>query len=77
MVESVLEVAPPAVTAQPVRRRWSWLLLPILLVAGGATFAAAHHTSTTFDETLLPASGARGYATGKFDLILDHPPLFQ
>ena len=77
MAESLLEVAPPPVTSSPVHRRWSWLLLPVLLLAGGATIAGMRHTSTAFDETLLAASGARGYATGKFDLILDHPPLFQ
>lgn len=77
MAESVLEVASPPVTTPASPRRWSWLLLPVLLLAGGATIAATRHTSLAFDETLLPASGARGYATGKFDLILDHPPLFQ
>jgi hypothetical protein len=50
----------------------------ILVVYAGATILAMRQTSTTFDEILLPAAGARGYATGDFDLIkLYHPRLMQ
>ena len=34
-------------------------------------------TSTTFDEIVLIAAGARGYETGKFELAPDHPPMMQ
>jgi hypothetical protein len=53
------------------------VLALILLVAGGAIVGAMRTTSTTFDEIVLIAGGARGYATGSFDLAPDHPPLLQ
>jgi len=39
--------------------------------------AAMLHTSTTFDEIVFAAIGARGFETGHFDLVLDHPRLPQ
>jgi 4-amino-4-deoxy-L-arabinose transferase-like glycosyltransferase len=52
-------------------------LAAALTLSAAATIGAMRHTSTTFDEILLPAAGARGYVTGRFDLVLDHPPLMQ
>jgi 4-amino-4-deoxy-L-arabinose transferase-like glycosyltransferase len=53
------------------------LLLVIACAFAVITIASIRRTSTTFDEILLPSAGARGYATGKFDLVTDHPPLLQ
>ncbi len=58
-------------------RRSHLLLGAILLVSGGATVGARRQTSTTFDEIIMMAGGARGFATGKFDLVPEHPPLVQ
>jgi 4-amino-4-deoxy-L-arabinose transferase-like glycosyltransferase len=35
---------------------------------------SARRTSATFDEITMVALGARGYATGSFDLMPQHPP---
>ena len=53
------------------------LLALIVAVFAGVAGTAIRHTSTTFDEVLLPSAGARGYVTGEFDLVLDHPPFLQ
>lgn len=58
-------------------RRSTIALLAIVLAAGVLTAVAMRRTSVTFDEILLPAAGARGYATGAFDLVTDHPPVLQ
>ena len=57
--------------------RPAWLLALIVVVSSGATLLAMRRTSTTFDEIVLMAAGARGYATGKWDLAPEHPPLTQ
>ncbi|MCH7491074.1 MAG: glycosyltransferase family 39 protein [Gemmatimonadetes bacterium] len=49
----------------------------ILAVSLTATVAAMRRTSTTFDEIVLIAGGARGFETGRFDLAPEHPPLMQ
>jgi hypothetical protein len=67
---------------QAAARRTTWRHW-LLLVAIVGTFVAAagsamRHTSTTFDEILLPSAGARGYMTGSFKMItLYHPPVLQ
>ncbi len=38
---------------------------------------ASRRTSTTFDEIVLMAGGARGYALGEWNLAPEHPPLMQ
>lgn len=53
------------------------VLAVIVLFAGGLTVLAMTRTSTTFDEIVLMAGGARGYHTGKFELAPEHPPLMQ
>src|SRR5262249_18338242 len=47
----------------------------IVLLSSGATIFAMRRTSTTFDEVLRMAGGARGYHTGHFDLDPEHAPL--
>jgi 4-amino-4-deoxy-L-arabinose transferase-like glycosyltransferase len=55
-----------------------WLVLvAIIAVSGTAIVAAMRSNSTTFDEIVFIAAGARGYDTGRFDLAPDHPPLMQ
>jgi 4-amino-4-deoxy-L-arabinose transferase-like glycosyltransferase len=44
-----------------------------VLLAGSAML----RTSTTFDEIIFPAVGARGMATGDFSMVNDHPRLAQ
>lgn len=48
----------------------------IVLTYVVVTILSMRQTSATFDEILLPAAGARGYATADFDLVrLYHPRL--
>lgn len=62
-----------------VQSRWvHGIVLAAIIAAFAVTAALAmRHTSTTFDELLLPAAGARGYRTGDFSLVIDHPRLLQ
>jgi hypothetical protein len=59
------------------RPRAALILATLLLVFATLAAAAMLRTSSTFDEIIFPAAGARGFATGDFGLILDHPPLMQ
>ncbi len=66
--------AMPAPRAIPSPRRLLVLLiLAFLAIAGSAML----YTSTTFDEIVFPAVGARGLHTGDFGLVKDHPRLPQ
>src|SRR5918994_3999202 len=56
------------------RRAVSLLLACIVGVYATATVMAMRQTSTTFDEIILPAAGARGYVTGDFDLVKYYHP---
>ena len=67
--------APPA-PAHRSKRAWLGALA-VALLAGGMTATASRHTSTTFDEIVLMAGGARGWETGLWDLAPEHPPLMQ
>lgn len=49
----------------------------ILVLFAVLAATAMRRTSTTFDEILLPAAGARGLHIGEFNLVVDHPPLLQ
>jgi 4-amino-4-deoxy-L-arabinose transferase-like glycosyltransferase len=84
--------APPAAVAPPAGARGTpaagsgrrfggpacvLLLLLLLGVQAAATIGAMRETSTTFDEIVLVAGGARGFATGAFDIAPEHPPLTQ
>lgn len=53
------------------------LLVALLIIAGGAISLAMRHTSTTFDEIVMIAGGARGYETGDWTIAPEHPPLTQ
>lgn len=75
-------VAPSATAADnPTRNgtwvRWQYAALALIIAAFAITAGSAmRHTSTTFDEILLPAAGARGFATGDFGLVhIYHPPV--
>jgi hypothetical protein len=60
------------------RIRATWGLLAIVAASTVLTMLAMRRTSTTFDEIVLIAGGARGYNNGgTFDLAPDHPPLMQ
>ena len=50
-----------------------FLLLAFVVVAGSAMLS----TSTTFDEIVFLAVGARGFHTGDFGMVTDHPRLPQ
>jgi hypothetical protein len=63
-------------TSRMARVHW-FALAMILFVSGAAIVAAMRTTSTTFDEIVFISAGARGFATGAFDLAPDHPPLMQ
>ena len=61
-------------------RRRAALIVAGALVAAASfalTVSAMRTTSTTFDEILLPAAGARGLETGRFDLVVEQPPLME
>lgn len=65
----------PRPTPEPII---AWAVLGLILaVSGTAIVGAMRTTSTTFDEIVFIAVGARGYETGRFDLVPDHPPLMQ
>ena len=67
----------PSEEGRTSRRHWM-LLIVIIAAFIGTAASAMRHTSTTFDEILLPSAGARGFATGSFDMItLYHPPVLQ
>ena len=59
--------------------RWGvWAILAaILLVSGALMITAMRRTSTTFDEIVMVAAGARGYETGRWNIVLEHPPVTQ
>ena len=63
--------------SRPARWRLAVALLAILAASATATIGAMRHTSTTFDEVITIAAGARGFMTGRFDVVDDHPPLMQ
>ena len=61
-----------------IRRNSAWVILAFILLASGAlTVTAMRRTSTTFDEIVMIAAGARGYETGRWNIVLEHPPFTQ
>src|SRR5206468_6358561 len=46
-------------------------------VSGGAIVLTMRRTSTTFDEIVMIAGGARGYHTGAWNIAPEHPPATQ
>lgn len=60
-----------------LRRFAPALLAAIALGSGLMTMLAMRHNSTTFDEIVFVAAGARGFETGEFNLAPEHPPLMQ
>ena len=53
------------------------LVLLVVLVQSIAMVTAMRTTSTTFDEIVMIAGGARGYDTGDWTLAPEHPPFTQ
>jgi 4-amino-4-deoxy-L-arabinose transferase-like glycosyltransferase len=76
--DTVRQAMSPALP-QRARRRSIALALLTMIVCGYAalTIGAMVRQSTTFDEIVLIAGGARGFATGNFDLAPEHPPFTQ
>ena len=74
-------VAEPVAVAPEVARAPRWpayiALFMITLLSACTTTLAMRRTSTTFDEIVMIAGGARGFETGKFDIAPEHPPLTQ
>jgi hypothetical protein len=70
-----METAARHVRTPPVHRL---LLVVVVTVFALVSVMAMRQTSTTFDEILLPAAGARGFTTGNFGLVTRyHPPVLQ
>lgn len=68
----------PAPSRPGLQPRRAWIAACLFAVtAAGLTAAASRHTSTTFDEIVLMAGGARGWETGRWDIAPEHPPLMQ
>src|SRR5688572_18356241 len=63
--------------AMPAFRRPLLWLAVIMLANFALTVGAMRRTSTTFDEIVMMAAGARGFHTGQWDLAPEHPPLVQ
>jgi hypothetical protein len=74
--ERIADTGPAASSTARIRRmRGTAVLLGlILLISTGTTALAMRHTSSTFDEIILAAAGARGYETGDFDLVIYYHP---
>jgi hypothetical protein len=71
-------VARPQPRARVRHQTTALMLAAIVSVYAVATMMSMRQTSTTFDEILMPAAGARGYVTGDFDLMSwCHPRLAQ
>lgn len=52
-----------------------WAALAVLVVVStAATALASRRTSTTFDEIIMMAGGARGFQTGLWNIAPEHPP---
>lgn len=64
-------------TGRPLARPAVLLALAFALTSGLLALAASTRNSTTFDEIIMMAGGARGYETGRWDLTPEHPPLTQ
>ena len=59
------------------RARPVWLLLAVVIASTTLTILAMRRTSTTFDEIVMIAGGARGYSSGQWQLAPEHPPFTQ
>ena len=59
------------------RRTGTLAAVGLALLVTAITILAARRQSASFDEIFMVASGARGFATGEFNLANDHPPAMQ
>lgn len=64
---------PPALAPSQVRLA----LIVTLALYAAITFSAMARTSTTFDEIVMMAGGARGFETGDWTIAPEHPPFTQ
>ncbi len=74
----------PGASRAEAAPRWAWTRRTAIAALAGTmalgfvlTVSASRRMSTTFDEIVMIAGGARGFETGRFDLALEHPPLTQ
>ena len=65
----------PSPGSRPSRWRGLLGLAALLLVTGGLAVGAMLRSSTTFDEIVLVAAGARAVETGSWSLVVDQPPV--
>lgn len=77
--ESARILSPPMSIATARSRPASPALAAAIVVLAFAVLAASAmlHTSATFDEIFFLAVGARGFHTGDFSIVMDHPRLPQ
>jgi hypothetical protein len=74
------ETAPPGQSrgsARFARAGTGWyaaIIAATIAVAASITAVASRHNSLTWDEPVMIASGARGFATGDFTMSWDQPP---
>jgi hypothetical protein len=61
----------------PAGRRARLLLIALSMISFLVCVGTALRTSTTWDEIIFMAAGARGYETGNWELATDHPPVMQ
>ncbi len=77
MTESHRGMATLETRLRALMRRPLLLLAAILIVNAVLTVTAMRRTSTTFDEIVMMAGGARGYDSGQWDIAPEHPPVTQ
>ena len=73
MLSAAMSTPSAAHPSRTHNRLLALLVLAFVVVAGSAML----RTSTTFDEIVFSAVGARGIVTGDFSLVNDHPRLPQ
>jgi hypothetical protein len=77
-VEQEIAVEPAVAAASRQARRGALAAaLALAALCTTITALATTRTSPTFDEIVLMAGGARGWATGQWDIAPEHPPLMQ
>lgn len=82
ITETDTPAAPPA--AGSTTGRWSRAdrlalagVIVLMMVQAAIITSASRHNSATFDEITLVTAGARGFETGKWDLVPDGPPVMH
>src|SRR5579862_8797338 len=73
ILDASMRIAIPASRSVSPKIVAGLIVLVFVVIAASAML----HTSTTFDEIVFFAVGARGFHTGDFSLVTDHPRLPQ